>query len=820
MSGEGRFFSIGSFLILIFSILVFLTIPLSSAQSSWTETNSSDFSDGLLENTEVVSDDVRLLEVPADDWTQATSSASWSDRGHHTSLVFRGVMWVIGGSTSGGLKNDVWYSSDGSSWSQATPSASWTGRWGHTSVTYDGNMWVLGGTDNNSIPNEGLKDDVWYSSDGSGWTEATSDAFWTPRYTQSSVAYDGKIWVLGGLDGNPKNDVWFSTDGSSWSEATSDASWDERWDHTSITYDDKMWIMGGMEYVDYTSIERDDVWYSSDGSSWSEATSDASWTARTRHASVVYNGKMWILGGKNSDNLYNDIWYSSDGLNWTQATSDASWSERAVHTSVVYDNKIWVIGGYSGSYEDDVWWWAPYRELGTYVSSNHDTGADDTEISQVSWNATGSDISVEVAAGNSQDPTNWESVSNGDTSISASGRYVRYRVAFNGSGLSDDPELNSITIDYSTPNSSPSADFSYSTDGLSADFSDISSDSDGSISSWSWDFGDGNSSSQQSPSHSYSSSGDYTVELTVTDDDGATDSKSKTISVSETNSSPSADFSYSTDGLSVEFSDGSSDSDGSIQSWSWDFGDGNSSSQQSPSHSYSSSGDYTVELSVTDDDDAINTESKTVTVSESNQSPSADFSYATDGLTVHFLDGSSDSDGSIQSWSWDVDNDGVEDNTAQNPSNTYPSEGSYEVTLTVTDDDDASDKKTEIVSVSEGGAPTTSVSVTGYVKSDGEPVEGATVTIGEMTATTDSEGYYIIENLKTDEIYTATVDAPDYESYSKNFSISNQDKTLDEIDLTKASSDGFNTLIVVVMVEVILIGAGVFIYMKRETLLS
>ncbi|MBS3815850.1 MAG: galactose oxidase, partial [Hadesarchaea archaeon] len=92
---------------------------------------------------------MRLLEVPADDWTQATSSAPWSARGYHTSVVFRDWMWVIGGIDSEGLQNDVWYSSDGSSWTQATSSTPWTGRWGHNSVSYDGKMWVLGGTDNN-----------------------------------------------------------------------------------------------------------------------------------------------------------------------------------------------------------------------------------------------------------------------------------------------------------------------------------------------------------------------------------------------------------------------------------------------------------------------------------------------------------------------------------------------------------------------------------------------------------------------------------------------------------------------------------------------
>jgi PKD repeat protein len=67
----------------------------------------------------------------------------------------------------------------------------------------------------------------------------------------------------------------------------------------------------------------------------------------------------------------------------------------------------------------------------------------------------------------------------------------------------------------------PVADFTFTTDGLTADFTDESTDSDGSIVAWSWDFGDGNTSTEQNPSHTYATEGSYDVSLTVTDDQGA-----------------------------------------------------------------------------------------------------------------------------------------------------------------------------------------------------------------------------------------------------------------------------------------------------------
>ena len=80
-------------------------------------------------------------------------------------------------------------------------------------------------------------------------------------------------------------------------------------------------------------------------------------------------------------------------------------------------------------------------------------------------------------------------------------------------------------------NNPPVASFSDTISGLTVNFTDTSTDSDGSIASRSWTFGDGATSTAANPSHTYAAAGTYTVKLTVTDNGGASSSTSKSLSV-------------------------------------------------------------------------------------------------------------------------------------------------------------------------------------------------------------------------------------------------------------------------------------------------
>jgi len=85
----------------------------------------------------------------------------------------------------------------------------------------------------------------------------------------------------------------------------------------------------------------------------------------------------------------------------------------------------------------------------------------------------------------------------------------------------------------SSGNITPTAHFTYTIDRLAVDFTDQSTDLDGTITQWSWNFGDGNTSTVQNPAHTYGASGTYTVSLIVVDNDGGSGSTSKEVTVSD-----------------------------------------------------------------------------------------------------------------------------------------------------------------------------------------------------------------------------------------------------------------------------------------------
>ncbi|HEX5576394.1 MAG TPA: PKD domain-containing protein [Gemmatimonadales bacterium] len=250
-------------------------------------------------------------------------------------------------------------------------------------------------------------------------------------------------------------------------------------------------------------------------------------------------------------------------------------------------------------------------------------------------------------------------------------------------------------------NKAPIAAFTLNCSQLDCNFVDGSVDLDGTLKTWMWNFGDGSTSSLQSPPHSYTAAGSYPITLTVTDNRNGVKSVSKQVTVAgppPPNLPPTAAFAPACSNLDCSFTDGSTDPDGRITAWRWEFGDGGISTLAQPSHTYTAAGTYDVVLTVTDDDQATDQgrHSVAVTAAPVNTPPRAAFSFTCTDLDCSFTDGSTDN-GAVVGWSWDFGDGGS--SSQQSPSHHYDLEGSYQATLTVTDDQGITAAQTETVTV-------------------------------------------------------------------------------------------------------------------------
>ncbi len=152
---------------------------------------------------------------------------------------------------------------------------------------------------------------------------------------------------------------------------------------------------------------------------------------------------------------------------------------------------------------------------------------------------------------------------------------------------------------------------------------------------------------------------------------------------------------------------GSYDPDGWIIDYAWDFGDGNYSKGFQVTHIYSTAGSYVVWLTVTDNENETGTDYANVTVlsAPANDPPVADAEPDYQTVDVGddaWFDGnlSYDPDGYIVSYDWDFGDGNV--GSGIYVTHSYSAAGFYNVTLTVTDDDGATDSDTVFVEVLSG----------------------------------------------------------------------------------------------------------------------
>ncbi len=304
--------------------------------------------------------------------------------------------------------------------------------------------------------------------------------------------------------------------------------------------------------------------------------------------------------------------------------------------------------------------------------------------------------------------------------------------------LFDDEQVPQITVT-NGKNDLPEAAFKVNTTSIFTGekiiFTSSSKDSDGKIESYYWDFeGDGfsnNSKTDKSTvefTYTQKNLQGYDVRLKVIDDKGGENiSAPMKIYVDTLADPPNAAFNFEvlpgSQGEKIQFYNNSTvdtEAGAQIISYKWDFdtssslsaadsdGDGQKdndtdSQAQNPKRLYSEDGKFTVKLTVTDNQGNSDDVTRTVTIPLADP-PTAAFTYEVVNGKVKFQNHSIsdlESGAEIVKYVWDFDTtvdkngDGQKDNdnnsTLRSPSYEYKTPGTYQVKLTVTDDQGNSD---------------------------------------------------------------------------------------------------------------------------------
>ena len=161
------------------------------------------------------------------------------------------------------------------------------------------------------------------------------------------------------------------------------------------------------------------------------------------------------------------------------------------------------------------------------------------------------------------------------------------------------------------------------------------------------------------------------------------------------NQSPTASINISPDSLggltpqyyqfsSLTFTSSSSDPDGDLVSFKWYFNNEVISEENQFSLSFNETGIYQMKLEVQDNDGVWSSQTATNFKIIPNTAPSVDFTYSFEGSVYTFNSSASDSEGSISSYEWSINDASY--SSDENITWIANKTGTYTITLEVTDD--------------------------------------------------------------------------------------------------------------------------------------
>ena len=202
------------------------------------------------------------------------------------------------------------------------------------------------------VMRRGVSEYTLVQSQGNQWAQSEQDlpVAMGGSMTQAFVFQDA-AWIY-----NYGNNKFYRTaDGETWAEADP-SPWTKNLPNSFPDF--KFAVLGSKVYAVGARWDagtaRGEVWSSSDGLSWSmikQHVAETSWGARRAFGLCVFEGKLYLAGGR----LYDadgelleesaEVWSSSDGITWIRETAAGEFGEVTEPEMVATANRLLLIGG-------------------------------------------------------------------------------------------------------------------------------------------------------------------------------------------------------------------------------------------------------------------------------------------------------------------------------------------------------------------------------------------------------------------------------------------------------------------------------------------
>lgn len=275
----------------------------------------------------------------------------------------------------------IWSSEDGLNWqknqiTQALPNMQ------HKMLVFNEQLWLIA-----SIHPKGYR--ILSSTDGKEWTERNPSSEFNDVFGFEFSVFKNKLWAVGTRRKTIKKEipvpnggsytssvdvfssyVWSSEDGETWAKEAENINPfnGTLLEHRLTTFNDELWLTGsqhkfpqevGNPYPSKPTFESNVIWHSKNGKIW-KAVSTPSIKPRAGHQTIVFNNKIWLIGGFipsiQKSERSNEVWSSENGLDWTKV-AEGPFSPRSMHRAFVFNNHLWISGdGRSfGSGKNDIW---------------------------------------------------------------------------------------------------------------------------------------------------------------------------------------------------------------------------------------------------------------------------------------------------------------------------------------------------------------------------------------------------------------------------------------------------------------------------------